>query len=443
MKIQKIGVKLLTLLLTAVMLCSWSVPASAAFTFFTNEEIVEEEGDHSCNTSYVSSYVILIGESFILTGNSDELDPAKCTYAFYVRYNRQKWKTIHGFSKLSEVEYTPDKTGSYEFCIKIKCQKKIYKRYYTCTVTRPIINHSLVSTSYLQRGDALEMNALASGGEGGFQFAYLMKRTEDTEWTTLSDYAATPTLQWTPRDSGEYELCIKAMDNLGTEKEKTFPLTVSSDGRQYPAEFTLTVKSPIASPYLWDCQISDESILKCELESKTYNDDMLDPCVLLKYRVTPLSAGAVDLTMSYLDCNGKSSELHYHLVVDKTLNYRVTGQEGSYFEEELPQPQQIRKTFRLNLKRPDENHTWICELGNSQIIEYRRSISALTEDVYLLQTIRRGYTTLTFSCTSTKDASVKYKLIYTIAVDDDRNASVLTADGYYLSDEELPMPYSS
>ena len=435
MKKRNIFSGILALLTAGVLLMGSTLSVSAVILPFTNEVMAEDDGDHSINISTVSSYQILIGETFVLQARSDGLDPKKCEYAYYVRYNGTKWHTIGVYSPNDTAAFTPKQTGSYEFCIKIRCNKKVYKRYYTCTVTRPIVNRSLISTSFLQRGSAVVLSGKAAGGEGDFQFTYLMKRAEEAEWTALCEQSSTAVLQWTPRESGDYDICIRATDKIGSFQDKSFRLTVSSDGRRYPSEFTLTVEAPIASPYLWSCEVSDESLLEWEQISRSCGDDMLHPAVLLQYRFTPRSAGTVDIRMSYRDCQGKSSELTYRLLIDNSLNYQLLSEEGSYFETELPKPREITGAFTLNLQKSGDGHTWVCEIDNSQVLEFRQTISGWQEDIYVFRTLRRGHATLTFTCTSPDDPEASCKLIYTILVDDNRIPSVHSADGYYFRDE--------
>lgn len=442
MKKRIFWLRILAVMSAGVLLLGGSLTASAVIIPFSNEVVTEDEGDHSVNVSEVSALKIMIGESFRLTAKADGLDAKKCEYAFYVRYNRTAWNTIRVYSKTDTAEFMPKETGSYEFCIKIRCNKKIYKRYYTCTVTRPIVNRSLISTSFLQRGSAVDLMGKASGGEGSFQFVYSVKRKEETEWTTLCEQSPAATLQWTPRESGEYDICIRAIDKIQSVQEKNFRLCVSSDGKRYPAEFTLTVEAPISSPYLWNCSVSDESLLGCELVSKTWGEDMLRPTVLLTYRFTPLSSGAADILLSYRDCQGKNSQMTYSLVIDNSLNYRVVSQEGSYFAEKLPQPQRLTKLFTLNLQKPDAEHTWICEIDNSQVLEYQKTLSGWQEDVYCFRTLRRGHATVTFTCRGVSDSEEPYKLIYTILVDDGYNPSLHSADGYYIKDD-LPLLHTA
>lgn len=444
MKEKRIFIRLLTLILTGTIFALAAMPVSAAQipfeTVVKSEKTVnaEEEGDHSLNTSFVNKFKILTGESFMLFAASEKLDASKCTYAFYVRYNRKSWKTISSYSRKTVVQYTPDKTGQYEFCIKIKCRSKVYKRYYTCVVTKPIINESLISSSFIQRGSPVEIAARAQGGEGDFLYEYLIKKEGETDWTVLCDYSPTVTLQWTPRDSGNYEICVNAKDKLESVKEKYLTLTVSSDGRRYPAEFVLTLKAPIASPYLWSCSVSDDTIISFSRTTRSYGEDMLDPYVLLDYTFTPLSAGAADVVLSYDDCQGNTKELFYSIVVDKNLNYEVVTKNGSYFENKPPEPVQLKGSFSISLAKPEPELQWSCEIDNGLVVECDNASSGWSEDVYTFNTLRRGNATLTFTCQDPSETSPCYKLIYNIFSDENRTASVLASDGYYPEDMELP-----
>lgn len=439
---KKVGkvFKLGTVLMAAFMLFSSSALSAGAISIDDIIFSLLSETDREKNVSYLTSSQIYIGDGVSIVASSEGLDESKCKYAFYVRYAGGSWDTLQEYSKLSTCYYVPDYTGSYEICVKIRCGLKIYKEYLDLVVTRPIINESLVSSSYIPLGDYVKLSAAATGGEGSFVYRFSEKKSDESEWTELSEYSSADNVQWNPQYAGEYDISIDAKDILGNTKSKDFKLVVEDERKRAPEQFTITVKAPISSPYLWSCDFSDASILKYEVSRKSYVDDMLRPYVLLEYKFTPVASGATDIIFTYNAYNENACRMIYTVVSDRNLSVTVDSSSGKYFEEKLPEAQQIKRRFMLGVSKSDNDHIWRCEISNGLVVEYEKTAEGYNDyDTYYFNSLRKGYSTITLTCYSKQNVTDQYKLIYTIYSDEDLKVTTISCDGRYFDDLAFPV----
>ncbi len=426
-------------LLTALIIAFGSAFNVYALTLAELIGINNEKSEEDINVSYVSSKEILLGDTLSMYARQRGLDSKKCKYAFYAKYDVLTWIQLQAYSAKSDCEFIPKLAGNYQLCIKIQCDGKVYKKYFELVVSVPITNDSVISSSFIKRGESVRLSAKAAGGAGDFKYAYFIKKTDENELTTLCGYGTAGMIMWTPPESGEYDICIKAKDKADKVEKKYFTLTVSSDGRKSPSEFTITVKAPISSPYLWNCTVSDESILEYEITDKKYVSDMLNPYVMLEYHFRTIAPGTADINFDYSSYNGEHYFLKYNIVSDKNLNYNAASGEGSYFDSLLPEPEQVKKQFTVSVRKAAQDYDWKCEISDSLTAEYVKTEGDNAgNEIYYFNALRKGAATITLSCVSKSDISTKYKLIYNIMVDDNFDVTTSTYDGYYFFDAEIP-----
>ena len=408
-----------------------------------NAEVVAEvvtqatSTSKSLNTSQTSTNSVTFGYSVTMKASSKGLDTKKCQYAFFYKYEDDGWTTIQPYGKNAVVEWTPEKMGRYEVCIKILCNGKVYKKYFNMIASEELVNLSVISSSHIKTGDSVTLNAKAEGGLAGYTFAYYCKNVNTDWWTILNDYKEATSMQWKPSESGVYDICIKAKDDFGQVSEKYFTLTVENEGVKTPAEFSLELKAPISAPYQWSCDISDESVVKLR-EKKEYSEmSVHGASMILDYRFATAKAGVTDITMKYTAYNGKVYSMVYSLTVDKHLNYKVDKAEGNYFEDELPEIRQITQPFHISVQNDSEKYSWTCDISNANVIMLSDVEKGYSE-TYRFNALRKGFATIVLSCVSSSNMDILYQLVYDVSVDDDLKISVDSYDGYYIEDYWLP-----
>ena len=160
----------------------------------------------SINTSQISTNAVTFGYSVTMKASSKGLDTKKCKYAFFYKYEDESWTTIEPYSQNTVINWTPEKMGKYEVCIKILCNSKVYKKYFDMIVSEELVNMSVVSSSHIKTGDSVMLTAKATGGLGGYTFAYYCKSAYSDWWTMLNDFKQASSMQWKPSESGEYDI---------------------------------------------------------------------------------------------------------------------------------------------------------------------------------------------------------------------------------------------
>ena len=304
-------------------------------------------------------------------------------------------------------------------------------------VSEELVNMSITSSSHIKTGESVMLTAKATGGLGGYTFAYYSKNAYSDWWTMLNDFKEASSMQWKPSESGEYDICIKAKDSYGQISEKYFSLTVENEGIKTPAEFSLELKAPISAPYQWKCDISDESVVTFKNKSEYASMSVNGSSMIIDYRFRTAKSGVSDIKMTYTSYNGKIYSILYKITVDKNLNYKVDSAEGNYFEKDLPELKRITQPFHISVDNNSDTYTWKCDISNGNIIELS-SVERGNTETYYFNAIRKGFATITLSCVSPSDTDVLYQLVYNVSVDDDFHLSIDDYDGYYLEDYWLP-----
>lgn len=443
-KLRKFTKKLLCAVLAVFMASCATLSASAEdidiFQFFL--EGFKKTFTNIENTTTVSSDNIFLGESVTFYGSIDGVDPDLCLYSFYVRRNLFSFDTLQEYSTNRYFEWTPEESGEYEILVKIRYGLSVYKKSITITVMRELFNDSLLSSSFVQHGDSVELIGKASGGEGDISYGFFYKDSFSEEWSALSNYSAADSIKWRPKDIGTYDICIKVKDAVGQLKKKYFTLTVADVRTKSPTEFSLTVKAPITSPYFWRCSFSSENILNYTVTQKPAEMQELRMYVLIEYRFRTVSAGKTDVRLVYNTYGGTEYNLDYVVSVDKNLNYTVESAKGSYMDKDIPKPQQQKTDFAVAVKKAGIGYRWKFDISNSAVVHYVDcDASGHDYDIYYFCAVREGFGSIKFTCNSVSEMSDKYMLVYNISSDADRMITVTDYDGYYEENEPLPEIY--
>ncbi|MGN0469401.1 MAG: leucine-rich repeat protein [Acutalibacteraceae bacterium] len=90
----------------------------------------------------------------------------------------------------------------------------------------PLANNSTISATTITKGDSITLKAVATGGTSPYQYAFSVKHSTATSWTTIKSYSTTATKTWKPEKTGTYKVCAKVKDANGMEVKKFFTLTV-------------------------------------------------------------------------------------------------------------------------------------------------------------------------------------------------------------------------
>ncbi len=183
------------------------------------------------NTSKLSSESITLGDSVTVkcsgTGGSGSYQYG----VYYKKASSTSYSTVQSYKSNATVTITPSAAVDYDICVKVKDSKgTIEKKYFTLTVSKTsgeLKNTSTLSKTTISLGDSVTLRGAASGGSGGYTYAYYSKFKNSDSWTTLSSYSSKTSYKFTPESNAIYDICIKVKDSKGTVAKSYFTLNVT------------------------------------------------------------------------------------------------------------------------------------------------------------------------------------------------------------------------
>ena len=192
---------------------------------------VSKTGTKLTNTSTLSSESITLGDSVTVkcsgTGGSGSL----LYGVYYKKASSETYSTAQSYKSNATVKITPSAAVKYDICVKVKDSKgTIEKKYFTLTVSKTsgeLKNTSKLSASSISLGDSVTLRGSATGGSGGYTYAYYSRQSGTDSWTTLSAFSSKTSCTFTPGTNATYDICIKVKDSKGTIAKKYFTLKVT------------------------------------------------------------------------------------------------------------------------------------------------------------------------------------------------------------------------
>ena len=128
---------------------------------------------------------------------------------------------------------TPLNATTYTVRVKAKDSSgTIANKDFTVKVTNTptiLTNNSTISATSISLGNSVALKGAATGGTSPYTYAVYYKRTSQTSWTKVQDYASSITKSVTPLAATTYTVRVKVKDSAGTIKDKDFTVTVATE----------------------------------------------------------------------------------------------------------------------------------------------------------------------------------------------------------------------
>jgi len=154
------------------------------------------------------------------------------TYAFYTRKEGDtKWTCRQGFKDNAAITLTPEFTGNYEICVKVKDSAgNVAKVYPDLLVLNAFDNTTTISAETIKKGKTVTVNCSAAGvAEDEVIYGVYYKKTTDKKWVTKQDYDENTEVTIKPAKAADYIICVKAKNiNDGTISKKYFSVKVEA-----------------------------------------------------------------------------------------------------------------------------------------------------------------------------------------------------------------------
>lgn len=181
------------------------------------------------NQSTVSQTTAYVGDEITLKAKATG-GIGSYSYAYYYkRHENDQWIVLKDFGSDTTAVLKPLKDTDYDICIKVKdASGNVDKVYQTVKVYKALVNNSDLSTHYFRLGETITLKGSATGGSGGYQYAYYYKRAENSDWIKLYDFSSRTSATLTPLKSTTYDICIKVKDSNGKVTKRYLTLFARS-----------------------------------------------------------------------------------------------------------------------------------------------------------------------------------------------------------------------
>lgn len=126
------------------------------------------------------------------------------------------WKIIEPFGSSSYILYKTTASGTYDICVKIKDEREVVvKKYLTLKVAPLLVNNCTLSSDSVNVGSSITIKTAASGGSGGYTYAYKVKKTPGTVWGEATAFSDVSTMTVPMNTVGTYQICAMVQDSNG------------------------------------------------------------------------------------------------------------------------------------------------------------------------------------------------------------------------------------
>jgi len=216
-----------------------TVKPSNASDYIINVKAKDEAGNVSeknfnvkakavlANASTLSADMISLGETAVINGKSTGgFGDKTCKYEYKLS-SAGEWTVLSDFSDNAAVTFKPAEKGTYNIRVTVKDDKTTSEKTLTLTVADMLANTSSVSADTIVLGNSVAITGSAEGGKGDYQYAYFYKKFTQKNWTKIADYSASTTAKATPKNSGDYQICVKVKDKDGTVAVEYFNVVVN------------------------------------------------------------------------------------------------------------------------------------------------------------------------------------------------------------------------
>lgn len=180
------------------------------------------------NKSTISASRIVIGGKVTVQANAEGGSGDYQYAVFYRKLSSTNWVTKQNYSTNPTVTIKPGSQEDYEICVKVKDSKgAISKKYYTLTVSAPLVLNGTISSESIKLGESVTLSASASEGTGGYLYGFYYKKTSSSKWTEKQAYRSNSKVSIKPASATTYDVCIKVKDSSGTIVKQYFKVSVT------------------------------------------------------------------------------------------------------------------------------------------------------------------------------------------------------------------------
>ena len=150
------------------------------------------------------------------------------TYAFYFKKSAMNdWHQMAEPYTTKSAAFKPSVKGSYDIKVVVKdADGRTEEKLLTVRVKNPLTNNSSILTDEPTVGEKLRVKGAASGGTGGYTYAFYCKKSTQTDWHQMAEPYTTKTAAFKPAAATSYDIKVVVMDADGNTKETILTVDV-------------------------------------------------------------------------------------------------------------------------------------------------------------------------------------------------------------------------
>lgn len=180
------------------------------------------------NDSTINAEEIEIGEKIVVSGTASG-GTGDYTYAFYYKKSSgSNWYQMAEPYTTKHAAFKPAATVSYDVKVIVKdANGNTEEKIFTVKVNGPLVNKSYVVTTDAKVGEKVRVKGAASGGAGGYTYAFYYKKSSKSDWYKMAEPYTTKTAAFKPASATGYDVKVIAKDAHGNTEEVIYTVDVT------------------------------------------------------------------------------------------------------------------------------------------------------------------------------------------------------------------------
>ena len=180
------------------------------------------------NDSTVSAEAIELGGDIVVTGAASG-GTKGYTYAFYYKKSsRSNWHEMAEPYTTDSASCKPAATINYDIKVIVKdANGRTEEKTFTVKVNGPLVNKSEVVTTNAKVGEKISVKGAASGGAGGYTYAFYYKKSSKTDWYAMAPAYTTRHAAFKPAAAVSYDVKVIVKDAEGSTSEVLYTVNVT------------------------------------------------------------------------------------------------------------------------------------------------------------------------------------------------------------------------
>ena len=165
-----------------------------------------------------------VNSKILLSADINTLSDENVEYEFMV-HDGNSWSSISKNKELKNIEWNPQKAGTYLLCFQIRTITNTYNSFISYNITKPSIALDGFTWNYLENeiqiGVAYSTNDKAT-------FTWKSYDLDNKKWKTIAENTSSNWISWKP-SKGNYWIYVEAKTSDGTTTNKTMNFAVGKD----------------------------------------------------------------------------------------------------------------------------------------------------------------------------------------------------------------------